>query len=85
MVKRLFLIIIPIVLFFLTSTTVLTLSFLNIKYMYEPALIGTTVDYLVDNTYSMAWIFYGVTNMAFLIIYLFVMFIFYKLERKHYV
>lgn len=83
MIKRFIFILLPIVLFLLISTAVLSLSFMNIKYTYEPALIGTAFDYLIDDTYSMAWLFYIVTNIAFVAIYLPTFFVFNRLSRKH--
>ena len=55
----------PGALFLLVSTAVLSLSFIDIKYTYEPVLTGTRLDYLVDETYSMAWLFFCTSNIAF--------------------
>lgn len=85
MIRRFLIMLIPIVLFLLTSTSVLFLSFVNIKYTYEPVLTGTAFDFLIDNTYSMAWLFYGVTNIAFIVIYSSVLLFFYKLNWKHHI
>jgi hypothetical protein len=80
--KQFLFIFLPVALFLLISTVVLSLSFMDIKYTYEPALTGTAFDYLVNDTYSMAWLFYSVTNIAFAVIYLSALFVLYKLNRK---
>ncbi|WP_333849367.1 hypothetical protein [Leclercia sp.] len=58
MIKRLLLVCAPAALFLLASTAVLSLSFMDIKYTYEPVLTGTRLDSLVDETYSMVWLFF---------------------------
>jgi len=83
MIKHLLLAFVPVALFLLVSTAVLSLSFLDIKYTYEPVLIGTHLDYLVDETYSMVWLFYGASNIAFVVIYV-VLLLFFKRLRKKY-
>lgn len=70
MIKRLLLIRAPLALFLLVSTAVLSHSFIHIKYTYEPVLTGTRLDYLVDETYFMAWLFFCTSNIAFFVIYI---------------
>ncbi|MCP1440221.1 hypothetical protein J3D56_003657 [Erwinia persicina] len=83
MIKKLLFVFLPVALFLVVSTGVLSLSFMDIKYTYEPALIGSHLDYLVGETYSIAWLFYGVLNVAFIIIYVISFFIFNRLSKKH--
>lgn len=85
MIKRLSFVFVPTLLFLLINTTVLYLSFMNVKYTYEPALTGTEFDYLIGGVYSMAWLFYGVTNIAFVVIYLSALLMFNRVSRKHHV
>lgn len=82
MIKRLLLICAPIALFLLVSTSVLSLSFIDIKYTYEPVLTGTRLDYLVDETYSMTWLFFCTSNSAFLAIYIVFLLVFKRLGKN---
>ncbi|EKD5160888.1 hypothetical protein OR235_004475 [Enterobacter cloacae] len=82
MIKRLLLICAPVALFLLVSTAILSLSFIDIKYTYEPALTGTRLDYLVDETYSMAWLFFCTSNSAFLATYIVFLLVFKRLSKK---
>jgi type IV secretory pathway VirB3-like protein len=82
MIKKLLFILLPVALFLLISTAVLSLSFLNIKYTYEPVLIGTSLDYLVTNTYSMAWVFYCTSNISFIVIYIVYLLILNRISKK---
>ncbi|MEG6214928.1 hypothetical protein UXO42_07145 [Enterobacter quasihormaechei] len=82
MIKHLLLICAPVALFLLVSTAVLSLSFIDIKYTYEPVLTGTRLDYLVDETYSMAWLFFCTSNIAFFAIYIVFLLVFKRLSKK---
>lgn len=82
MIKKMIFILFPVVLFLLINTAVLSLSFLNIKYTYEPVLIGTSLDYLVINAYSMAWMFYCASNIAFIVIYIVYLLILNRISKK---
>lgn len=83
MIKRLLLVFAPVALFLLVSTAILSFSFMDIKYTYEPALIGTQLDYLVDETYSMVWLFYSALNITFVVIYTVFLLVFKRLSRKN--
>lgn len=80
--KRLLLICAPVALFLLVSTAVLSLSFIDVKYTYEPALTGTRLGYLVDETYYMAWLFFCTSNIAFFAIYIVSLLVFKRLSKK---
>lgn len=82
MIKSLLLVCAPVVLFLLVSTAVLSLSFIDIKYSYEPVLAGTRLDYLVDETYSMAWLFFCTSNIAFFVIYIVFFLVFKRLIKE---
>ncbi len=82
MIKRLLLACAPVSLFLLASTAVLSLSFVDIKYTYEPALTGTHLDYLVDKIYSMVWLFYGASNITFVVICVVFLLVFKRLNKK---
>ncbi|CZY15354.1 hypothetical protein V1581_18860 [Enterobacter bugandensis] len=83
MIKRLLLAFVPVVLFLLVSTTILSLSLMDIKYTFETVLIGTGLDYLVDETYSMVWLFYGSSNIAFVVIYIISLMVFKRVSKKY--
>lgn len=83
MIKRLLLAFVPVVLFLLVSTTILSLSLMDIKYTFETVLIGTSLDYLVDETYSMVWLFYGSSNIAFVVIYIISLMVFKRVSKKY--
>ncbi|MFZ5258922.1 hypothetical protein ACOY73_09670 [Enterobacter bugandensis] len=83
MIKRLLLVFVPVVLFLLVSTTILSLSLMDIKYTFETVLIGTGLDYLVDETYSMVWLFYGSSNIAFVVIYIISLMVFKRVSKKY--
>lgn len=83
MIKRLLLAFVPVALFLLVSTTILSLSLMDIKYTYESVLIGTSLDYLVDETYSMVWLFYGSLNIAFVVIYIISLMVFKRVSKKY--
>ncbi|HAS1472209.1 TPA: hypothetical protein QCG03_001401 [Enterobacter bugandensis] len=83
MIKRLLLAFVPVVLFLLVSTTILSLSLMDIKYTFETVLIGTSLDYLVDETYSMVWLFYGSSNIAFVVIYIISFMVFKRVSKKY--
>lgn len=82
-IKRLLLVCTPATLYLLASTAVLFLLFMDIKYTYEPALTGTQLDYLVDETYTMVWLFYGALNITFVVIYAVFLLVFKRLSRKN--
>lgn len=82
MIKPLLIAFVPVALFLLVSTAVLSLSFMDIKYTYEPVLIGTHLDYLVDETYSMVWLFFATSNIAFIVIYIVFLLVFKRLSKK---
>ena len=83
MIKRLLLAFVPVALFLLVSTTILSLSLMDIKYTFETVLIGTSLDYLVDETYSMVWLFYGSSNIAFVVIYIISLMVFKRVSKKY--
>lgn len=83
MIKRLLLAFVPVVLFLLVSTTILSLSLMDIKYTFETVLIGTSLDYLVDEIYSMVWLFYGSSNIAFVVIYIISLMVFKRVSKKY--
>lgn len=83
MIKRLLLAFVPVVLFLLVRTTILSLSLMDIKYTFETVLIGTSLDYLVDETYSMVWLFYGSSNIAFVVIYIISLMVFKRVSKKY--
>lgn len=83
MIKRLLLAFVPVVLFLLVSTTILSFSLMDIKYTFETVLIGTSLDYLVDETYSMVWLFYGSSNIAFVVIYIISLMVFKRVSKKY--
>ena len=81
-IKPLLIIFAPVALFFLASTEVLSLSFMNVKYSYEPALTGTHLVCLSDEAYSMVWLFYGASNITFVVIYAVFLLVFKRLTKK---
>mgnify|MGYP007011330970 FL=1 len=83
MIKRILLAFVPVALFLLVSTTILSLSLMDIKYTFESVLIGTTLDYLVDETYSIVWLFYGSSNIAFVVIYIVSLMVFKRVSKKY--
>lgn len=83
MIKCLLLAFVPVVLFLLVSTTILSLSLVDIKYTFEPVLTGTSLDYLVDETYSIVWLFYGSSNIAFVVIYIVSLMVFKRVSKKY--
>ena len=83
MIKRILLAFVPVALFLLVSTTILSLSLMDIKYTFESVLIGTSLDYLVDETYSIAWLFYGSSNIAFVVIYIVSLMVFKRVSKKY--
>ncbi len=83
MIKCLLLAFVPVALFLLVSTTILSLSLVDIKYTFEPVLTGTSLDYLVDETYSIVWLFYGSSNIAFVVIYIVSLMVFKRVSKKY--
>ena len=83
MIKRILLAFVPVALFLLVSTTILSLSLMDIKYTFDSVLIGTTLDYLVDETYSIVWLFYGSSNIAFVVIYIVSLMVFKRVSKKY--
>jgi len=82
MIKRLLLVCVPVALFLLVSTAILSLSCMDIKYIYEPTLIGTHLDFLVDETYFMVWLLYSASNITFIVIYVTFLLFFKRVSKK---
>lgn len=61
---------VPVILFTLAINITLILCLQDVKYTFEPALLGKPDDFLLDEVYKIIYLFYWVSNLTFLIIYL---------------
>lgn len=60
---------VPIIFFALVINVTLILCLMDVKYTFEPALLGKSEDFLLDEIYRIIYLFYWVSNVAFFVIY----------------